>query len=96
MNQDAERNPEDEGKHHHRPHDVVSQELPYGRRRGGGVAQKKKRRFSHTVGFFMGAGLKHLTERVNVQFVDEIPQPFNHILHLLHALPLKKDDSVEA
>lgn len=29
MDQDAERDPEDEGEHHHRAHDVVSQELPW-------------------------------------------------------------------
>lgn len=41
------------------------------------------------MGFFRGGG-KHLTKCVNVQFVDEVPQPFNHVLHLLHALPLKR------
>lgn len=28
VDQDTERDPEDEGKHHHRAHDVISQEFP--------------------------------------------------------------------
>lgn len=48
-----------------------------------------RKRFSHASGFLL---FKQLTKGVNVQFINEIPQPFNHILDLLHALPLLKND----
>lgn len=31
---------------------------------------------------------QELPERVDVQFIDEVPEPLHHVLHLLHALPL--------
>ncbi|PWA14338.1 hypothetical protein CCH79_00018499 [Gambusia affinis] len=31
---------------------------------------------------------QELSECVDVEFIDEVPQTFHHILHLLHALPL--------
>lgn len=31
---------------------------------------------------------QELSECVDVEFIDEVPQTFHHILHLLHAFPL--------
>lgn len=45
--------------------------------------QKAKRTPAHSK-----ASGPSLTKGVDVQVVDEIPQPLDHVLHLLHALPL--------
>lgn len=59
-----------------------------------GISLEKERGCLEKRGFSSHAiwllRLKELTKRVNVQFVNKIPQPFNHILYLLHALPLFK------
>ncbi|MEQ2178876.1 hypothetical protein GOODEAATRI_018785 [Goodea atripinnis] len=31
---------------------------------------------------------QELSERIDVEFIDEVPQTFHHVLNLLHALPL--------
>lgn len=84
VNKDAERNPEDEGKHHNGANYVISQELPWKR---GGRSERK----TFTPGwlhFISMWSCVRLTKCVDVQLVDKIPQPLDHILYLLHALSL--------
>lgn len=33
---------------------------------------------------------QELPKSVDVQFINEVPQPLHHVLHLLHALPLHR------
>lgn len=86
VNKDAERNPEDEGKHHDRAHYVISQELSWWR----GWCSETQDCHVFLQGWinFKVVCRKQLTKCVDVQLVDKIPQPLNHILYLLHALSL--------
>lgn len=34
---------------------------------------------------------QELPQRVDVQFIDEVPEALHHVLHLLHALPLQRE-----